>query len=336
MKIKTETLLKQLDSVMPGVSSREIIEQSSCFVFDNGTVSTFNDEIACSHETDLKFKGAVPASPFITILRKLEEEFVDIDVLTKKKQIVVKGKSKRARIQLESDILLPIESVNKPKKWKDLPDDFADAVNLVFRCSSRNESQFVLTCINIHPNWLESTDNYQAARYKINMDIKKPILVRSSSLSNIISLDMRQFSIRKSWIHFKNSEGLILSCRLWKDDFPTENLTTILTVKGKTLKLPKTLKEAAERAEVFSSEATDNVVTIKLLSNKIGITGKCGYGSYHEAKKIKYRGKDLTFTISPQLLSEMVTKYDKCKVTNSRMFVQSGKLIYVTVLGVSK
>ena len=63
MKINREELLNQLESVLPGLSTREIIEQSSCFVFMNKEVITYNDEISCSHKSRLDIEGAIVATP---------------------------------------------------------------------------------------------------------------------------------------------------------------------------------------------------------------------------------------------------------------------------------
>ena len=53
MKINRMNLLNVLESVHPGLSKRDMVEQSACFVFQGGRVITFNDEIACSLETEL-------------------------------------------------------------------------------------------------------------------------------------------------------------------------------------------------------------------------------------------------------------------------------------------
>ena len=130
MKVNREELLKQLESVLPGLSTREIIEQSSCFIFKNKTVSTFNDEIACLQKSLLKIEGAVQAMPLISILRKLQEEELEIDTNDKNTQLLIKGKRRRVGVRMEQDIVLPVEAVDKPKKWKELPANFADAIAL--------------------------------------------------------------------------------------------------------------------------------------------------------------------------------------------------------------
>ena len=46
MKINRKDLIKVLKKVQPGLASQEIIEQSGAFVFTDGRVFTYNDEIA--------------------------------------------------------------------------------------------------------------------------------------------------------------------------------------------------------------------------------------------------------------------------------------------------
>ena len=333
MRLNREDLLKELESVLPGLSAREIIEQSSCFVFKDGRVCTYNDEVACSQKSLLtnEVEGAVQALPLIAILRKLPEE--EIEVTARDDELYIKGKShRRAGIRMEQEVLLPIKTVDIPKKWKNLPEDFSDAIHLVQSCASSNERNFVMTCIHIHPDWVEACDNYQAARFKIKTDISKPILIRKTSLECIVDLGMTKFSKTKNWVHFKNPSGLVLSCRIWTDDFPL--IAKLLKTKGKSITLPKGLKEAAEKAEVFSAEnAEDNRVIVYLQPNKIKIIGQGVSGWFSEIKKIKYKGKSLKFTITPKLLIELVQRHNECSITSKRLRVKSGKFSYVTALG---
>jgi len=335
MRINREELLKQLESVLPGLSTREIIEQSSCFIFKDKAIRTYNDEIACSQKSMLSIEGAVQAMPLISILRKLQEEELEIDVSSKHTQLLVKGKHRRSGIRMEQDILLPIETVEKPKKWKDLPTNFADAVSIVQPCAGSNESQFVMTCIHICPKWMEACDNHQVTRFRIKTDISESVLIRKESLKHIVSLDMTKFSETKHWIHFGNSTGLTLSCRHFVEDYPTEDLTKILKgSEGKPLVLPKGLKEAVEKAEIFSSENVEGSnIIVDLKPTKFKITGKGASGWFTEIKKSKYSGKPLQFTIPAKLLMELVRQYNKCEVSSSRLKVTGEKFVYITVLG---
>lgn len=336
MRINREEFLKQLESVLPGLSTKEIIEQSSCFIFKDGEVNTYNDEIACSQKSLLEIEAAVPAVPLISILRKLQEDELEIGVNDENTELLIKGKQRRVGINMEAEITLPIDAVDKPKKWKKLPEDFADAVAIVQSCAGGTKSvKSWAPFINIAPEYLEASDEYQATRFKITTDVSKSILVRGESIKHILNLDMTKFSETKHWIHFRNSTGLTLSCRYFIEDYPSDDLTKILKVKGKKLVFPNGLKDEIERAEVFSSENVEgSLIKITIKSNKFKIKGLGALGWYEWGpKKSEYDGKPLEFNIPTKLLSELVQKYNKCKVSANRLKVIGKKFVYVTVLG---
>lgn len=329
-KVNRETFLQQLESVQPGLSAKEIIEQSDAFVFKDGQVQTYNDEISCCCKCDVDIEGAVKAAPLLLILGKLEEEKIGIS--SNKEELLIKGKRKRAGVRMEKDILLPVESVETPKKWKELPENFTEAVRIVQQCASSDESKFNMTCIHLHPEWIEACDNLQVTRYPIEIGIKKSILIRSNSLKSIISLGVTQFSEGKNWIHFKNEMGLVISCRQYLEDFP--DMSSILDVQGEPITLPKGLKDAAEKAEIFSSENTENnQITISIKSGQIILKGVGNSGWYKEKRKTTYKGEPFSFTIAPKLLAEITSRHNECEIAPTRLKVDGGKFVYVTCLG---
>jgi len=232
---------------------------------------------------------------------------------------------------MDTDILLPIDSVERPKKWKTLPKDFTSAVSIIQQCSGKDETKFSLTCVHLTSKWIEACDGYQAARYKMKMEVEKPTLVRKESIKYITDLDMLEFSETKHWIHFKNSSGLILSCRRWIENYP--ELSELLKVEGTPTKFPKGLVGAVEKAEIFSVEnVEDNQVTINLKPNRLRITGRGASGYYQEIKNIKYKGKDLSFRVAAGLFADLIRHYNSCEITSDRLKVTTGKYSYITVL----
>ena len=329
-KTNREIFLQQLESVQPGLSAKEIIEQSDSFIFKDGQVQTYNDEISCRCKCDVDIEGAVKAAPLLAILGKLKEE--EIGISNNAEELLIKGKRNRTGIRMEKDILLPIESVETPKKWKDLPENFTEAIRIVQQCASLDESKFNMTCIHLHPEWVEACDNLQVTRYPIEIGIRKSILIRSSSLKSIITLGITKFSEGKNWIHFKNEMGLVISCRQYLEDY--EDMSSILDVQGEPITLPKGLKEAAEKAEIFSSENTEsNQVTVSIKSGKITIKGIGSSGWYKEKRKTTYKGKPFSFTIAPKLLGEITSRHNECEIAPQRLKVDGGKFIYVTCIG---
>jgi hypothetical protein len=331
MKVNRESLLKELQAVQPGLTTREIIEQSSCFVFKKHQVITYNDEIACSHPSCLHIKGAVSATSFISILQKLDDEYLTVEIT--KGELILSGKHKRLGLRMENEILLPINDLEIPEQWNDLPEDYTDAVKKVQHCAGRDESQFITTCIHITPDFIEACDNYQLGRYRIKTGVKDSVLVRRDSLKRIVEFDMTLFGETENWLHFKNPTDLVLSCRKYLEDYPSDGLTKHLQEKGVKTKLPKGIKSAIEKAEVFSMEnIEDNYVTVDLSRDKLKIKGKGVSGWYYEKKKARYKGSEISFTIAPQLLSDLSQNFDECEVTKDKLKVESGKFSYVAVL----
>lgn len=333
MRINRESFLHDLESVEPGLSKREIVEQSSCYVFQNGRILTYNDEIACRIKGPFAkdFTGAVPHEPLLNILRKLAEE--EIEVSNGDGELLIVGKARRAGIRMEAEVNLPIANVELPKTWRELPAEFADAVRMVQHCASTDDSQFHLTCLHLHPDWIEACDNYQICRWNLKTGVEKSLLVRQSAIKHVVSLGMTELAETDAWIHFRNPKGLILSCRRYAEDFP--DLTKFLRVDGTPTTLPKGLVEAAEKAQIFSSENPEaDRVVIELTNGKLRIKSVGVTGWYRETKKVVYNGEPLTFRIAPQILIDLVKQHNDFVLTPDRLKVAGqGNYTYVTCLG---
>ena len=335
MKVNREELLRRLSAVEPGLSVREILEQSSCFVFRDGQVLAFNDEICTRAPSGLDdtFSGAVPAKKLTAILYKLKDEFLEVTQADGELVLAGKGRS-RTGFRMEAEVTLPVDQVETPKKWRPLPPDFLHAVEIVQNCAGTNESEFEWTCVHIHPEHVEACDNFQMCRYRLEMPLKRPTLVRKESLRHVLPLGVSEVSETESWLHFRNQE-VILSVRRFLEDY--KDIGKFLEVEGEPCTLPKGLGKAADRAEVFSQENVDeNQVRVELSPGRVRIHGKGMSGWHEEVKKAVYKGPPISFMIAPKLLAEVVEKHNQSVVGQGRLKVDGGKWTYVTCLGAIK
>lgn len=332
--VNRSEFLATLETLRPGLTQQEVVEQSSCFAFKGKRIYTYNEEIACSQVSPIKLTGAVRAAPLLTYLGKLVEEEVEIEVTDE--GLKVKGQGGRGCvIKMENDILLPLESIEVPETWNELHENFCEAISTVESCAGKDASQFVATCIHIHPKWIEACDNYQAIRYKIRTGFEKPILARRDSLKHITALAMREFAETDSWLHFRNSSGLVFSCRRSMEEYP--DIGFLLQLQGEPMSLPKGLGEAAEKAQIFSSENSDNdEITVELRPGRIRVTGEGASGRAWEPKKVAYDGPELSFNISPKLLTEITQKHTDCEVSQKALRVVGEKFVYVSCLGIKE
>ncbi len=333
IRVNREVLLSELESVDPGLAPREVVEQSSSFIFKSGKVITYNDEVACWRPCCIAKKGvecAVKAEPLKAILRKLPEE--DIEIEFTEKEMVVTGKKRRAGIAIDAEVTLPFDNVEDPGEWKPLAEDFGDAVSVVQECVSKDESCFALVCIHVCPKWIEATDDYQVIRYKVKTPIAKKALVRKAALQHVISLGMTEIAESENWLHFRNPTGLVLACRSYEEEFP-DIKTAWDTFKGTPTIFPKGLAEAVERSEVFSVENPEsNHVRVELRAGKMRVSSEGASGWYNEVKTAKYKGDPICFLISPKLLSRLVRDFSDYEITEDKLKAVGSKFIYVACL----
>lgn len=336
MRIKRDELLRQLSAVAPGLSSKEVIEQSNSFVFRDGRVYTFNDEVACSVDCCLKLDGAVPADPLVGLLRKLGEDELDVECTPSSDgyaELVVKGNRRKAGIRMGTEITLPLEGIEQPGKWSKLPAGWTDAVTVAQQCVSRDESQFILTCVHLHPEWVEGCDNYQLVRYPMKTGLSSSTLVRGAALRGILSVDATEWSLTDTWLHFRGPSGLVLSSRRYADTYP--NCGSFLQVDGADTPLPKGLDGVVERASVFSNNSDDPYpIKVEIRTGKLRLTGRGPNGWYNETRDLpEYKGESLSFVVTPKLLLEIIKRADRCTVAPGRIAVKTENWQYVSSTG---
>ena len=333
-RINREEFLHKLQSVQPGLSAKDILEQSSSFIFRNGYLVSYNDELACRCKSglDKAFQGAVKSKSLLSIMEKLPDDELEIE--TTDTNFSLLGKRRRVDMNLEKEILLPVDTVETPKDWKPLHKDFCDAVATVQQCAGKNAADFIFTCVHIHPKWVEASDDFQYCRWRLKTGISQPTLVRQSSIKHISSLGMQEFAETENWLHFKNSSGLILSCRRFVEEWQFPSAEALLKTEGTPTQLPKGLAKAADSAQVFSSEVSeDNQVLVELNEGRVKVIGRGTSGKYTESRKAGYKGKSLTFMVPPKLLMTVVEKHTDFFLSDRNLRVNGEQWVYVTVLG---
>lgn len=337
-RVNRAHLLQQLEIVQAGLAPREIVEQSNSFVFVNGEVCTYNDDVACRAQSPAgkDVTGAVRSGPLLKLLGKMTEDDLDLDV-DDGELVVSAGRRKQTRFRMDAAVTLPIDKIPVPKDkaWKPVPEDFGDAVGMVESCAGTDESKFITLCINIHPKWLEASDNLQVIRYRIETGLPEATLVKRDSLRHVTGLGVTEFAMTDNWIHFRN-KTVQMACRRFVDPYPSAKATEILKREnaGAVVVLPKSLGDAADRAEVFSGEDADNnQVDVELRPGKVRVTGSGASGRHQEILEAQYDGEPLRFRIAPHLLRELVRRHNECQIGASLLHVFGDRFTYAVSLG---
>lgn len=330
MKINRDEFLQSLESASPGVATKDVIEQSTAFVFKDGFVITFDDEVCVRVPSKLPkdYSAAVPAKPLLEQLRKWEEDEIDVEGLDGGLEIKGKG-SRKAFFVADKDITLPVEHVERPDWSKAVKVDaeFSEAVKVVSACAKDKDESVEVCSISIHPGYVEGCDNTQLARWKVNTGVSDFVLVRKEAMKHLPSLDPTEFAETPGWLHWRNPAGVEFSVRktLPPEDFP--DWGPFLKKEGEPVVLPKGLVEAAEKAAVFTVEDKDaNLVRVDLKPGRLRIRGQGPSGRYEECPKVNYTGRELSFMVSPRLLAELVGRHHEALVSEKKLLVTAGRM----------
>jgi hypothetical protein len=332
-RVNRAELLQILGRIQPGLSTRDFVEQSSCFVFDRGWSCTFNDEICCRTKTGFpdSLEGAVHSAQLMKVIENMTDDELDLDV--KEGELLVQGKRKKAGIRMEAEIVLPVDQVESPSEWAVLPEDFKAAVEQVREAAGTNDEEFMTVCVHVHPDWLEACDRKQATRYTIKTGVSRSFLVRAKSLAHIETLDLTKIGETDNWLHFRN-KSLIFSCRRYIEDYPMEKITEMLKFRGEPGVLPRGGVEAAKLAGVFSGEDKENdKVLVRLTDGHMVVRGEGAHGWAAADLEMAYHGPEVTFRIAPQLLTKLVNNHTNCEIGPGKLMVTGEKWKYLTVLG---
>jgi len=270
----------------------------------------------------------------LDILKARPEDVLDITAEDTK--LIIRGKGNRiTRLAMETEVLLPVKEVKKPKKWYDLPKNFLEAVDMVHRCCGSNQERLE-TFGHFTGERIEAIGEHQVGHYRIKLPLDCSVLVHKDSVKHVVPLGMTEFGLSKRWLHFRNSGDVVLSCLRWpqEDDYPdTDKITK--AKKGKQINLPRGLDKAVSRAAIFSRDnPEDTDIEINLKMGKVICKGTGIQGDHKESRKIKYTGGDMKFTISPVLLNDLCHKHTEAWLTPAKLTVKSGKFTFVTALGI--
>lgn len=309
MQVKRAELLNQFEAVLPGLAKKEVIEQSQCFIFKDGSLFTYNDEIRVQHPTPLKISGAVSAEEVYKLLSMMKDEDIEVDVSDK--ELLVSGKKVKSGVRLDAEITLPVQEFKVPSKWEEMPKSFAAAVKFCSFSVAKDMTRPILTCINFKEGKATSSDRFRITQYKLPNSFVTEVSLPAKSCEEIIKRSPTHYSIGKAWAHFKTAGGAILSCRTYSEPYP--DVSKFMKVTGQQVELPKSLPNMVKRAMIFTTAKfeQDNYVTLKLSEGRLFVKGQGEAGWLSEKSKVNYSGPDFSIILHPGFLLDAITFVDK-------------------------
>lgn len=331
MKIKRKSILDALRAVQPGVASKESIQQSASFVFDDGRVFSYNDEISVSVPLVTGLTGSVPAKEFQAFISKLKVE--DIDIKSEGNELLIVAGKSQAGICMEDEIKLPLEELGMPEDWTELPKEFSNAVQACLFSTGKDQTKFMLTHVHVNGDCVESSDGYRATRYYMaegsESCFPENLLIPLNAAKNIVSYGVNEYSITNGWLHFRNADDIVFSCR-WPDGDTYPNIDHLIDAQGTPIQLPAGLLEVMDRAVVL---ADGERLTLFMEGNgSLIMSTEKDTGWFEEETDIDYKGNPLEFDMYPDFLSKILKIKATTTVNDKLMKFETNEFIHVVAL----
>ena len=334
MKIETERFKQLLTAVKPGLSNKDIIEQSTKFVFMDGKIVTFNDEISIQAKLEeLDFIGAVDSDQLYKLVTRLKAN--EVEITQAENELVFKAGRVKAGIVIDAAINLPLEEIDKNKEnWQKLPKNFVEGLKFVVGSCSSDMSSQIITCVNFSGNSVIGTDRYRISKFEYKKDLPFETLIPAKTIKNLITFKPTLVDKGQGgWIHFKNEEGLLFSCRILSEKFPNCDHIFVMG-KTKKIKLPDSLSEILERVAVFADGITqlDERVDISFKKNKMIIESTSDSGWIKETEKVDYKDEEICFSISPYAFKDIVKNNSNMEIGKDKIMFAENNWKYVAAL----
>lgn len=329
MEVRRKDMLKKLQNVQFGLSKTAGLVQSDCFVFRKGRVATYNEHVTCSTDFPLSdLEGAVQSDRLLEILKLFDQEKLDVGI--EGGVFIIKVPGDKVSLRTEKNITLPLDQLEQPETWRDLPTDFWEAVSTVQGCCTNRKGRFILSCIHLGKEWIEASDKQQICRYRVTTDMGWDLLLKRDALVEASGLSMTQFGETPNWFHFRSNSDLSLSCRKYVETYPP--MDKFFSMEGEPLEFPKEIESALGKATVFKDDKNQGYVLIELKPGKVRVVGRDDFGEYAGVRDCVFQGESLKFRIDPRLMREVCARGGKTTVASGKMKIVTDKWEYLTCI----
>ena len=325
MRVNREDFLRALARVSPGLSLKKAAEQSMSFCFIGGyVVASDRQRVWCRGRSGLldSVNTSVAAKQLVGVLRRLPDEFVDIDL--KDKHLVVKAGDDRVKFKGAEPMLEADLGFTPQTPWKELDESFSDAVELVRDCAGGDsERQWIATTIHVTPKYVEACDGVQACRYRLPVPVSGHCVVEQATFRDVVAAGLTEMAEEGPWLHLRSPDGFNMSFRRHAEAYP--GLGAYYCVEGDTLELPKSLADVIDMAEQFSKEDADNNrLLVRLTEDEVSVTGSGSAGEATFVRPCRFEGRPVSFFAPVKILKGVLERSAECVVNETRLMIDGG------------
>ena len=199
---------------------------------------------------------------------------------------------------------------------------------------TESKSRPVLTCVHVSKEGvIEGSDGFRITRCQLEEQMPiKTFLLPVSAAIQVVRLEPTKIATGDGWIHFQTTEGTVLSCRVFEDDYP--DTKKFMEVEGVEIVLPKTIEDILDRAAIFAKRDhfLDESVSLTIKDKKVLVESKSDAGWFKESVRMRYDDSPITFSITPYLLRDILKETSTCVLCEDRLKFEGAGWEHITTL----
>ncbi len=334
MQIKKSVLQNALEVTRSALANREIIEQSTSFVFTKGYIITYNDEISIRYPINLEIEGVIRSDKLYNLLSKIKKEDIDISYSSKNEVEISSGRMK-AGITIQPEIKIPLD-ILEVDGWKELPKNFVESIKFAIPFCGKDMSRPLLTAIHVNKNgFVEASDSYCIVRYTLEKEMPvNTFLIPATAATEIVKINPTTIAFKeKGWIYFRSEDGIVIASRIFDED-KYFDVSSFLEVEGQQIIFPSNTLEVIERASVFAKRdfVLDEKIEMKFENKRLKIKSTSAEGWFEEELNIRYSSESQSIVIPPYLLRDILSKTTKSIISKDRIKFEGENWIYIATL----
>lgn len=336
MKIEKDNFKRVLNIIKPGLAKKEILEQTTHFIFTGEELFTYNDKICVSHPFKTDFACSVIADDLIRILNGMKSK--EIEVFYDTNQLRIEAKKERAGLftfpegQISTLVAsLGIKDLLK-RRWRFLPNDFSRGLSLCIFSASRDITHGILAGILVEGGLVTSTDDLRISRYSLDSKVHDSFIIPVSSAVELVGFSPKKYLLTDSWIHFQTSNQVVFSSRRLVGDYP--DVSSFFNVEGEEVVFPDNLLNSIEAVTVMAEGEfdLDRRISVRVSSGSVSCRAERDKGWVEHEVESTYNGKTLIFEINPIFLRQILEKSTKMILSEEKSLFLSDKFQHVMAM----
>lgn len=331
MEFIASDIKSQLDKLNALLSTKGLVENSDKFVFDKEGIFAFDGEtfIATIFETDIA--GAVEGETFYKLISKYGANKITIKI-EGSEMVIIKGRSE-ARLAFDNEIECPIDLF--VDDWKELPEDFIEAINIASYTTGKDYTDMRTVCIHLKEGVCESSDSYRITVFQMKEAIQDELFIPNDILTFFNRSKPIEYSLKENWVYYQDLDGTIIAHRLptFEGKYPDLKEKISGLTDFHKIELPEKLYDSLDRAGIFleGKFEGDKFVSITCEEGVLSLQSKNIGKAYKESMRIDFSNK-VSFEINPAFLMQMMEKANVVEINDSIIKIQADKCLYVAAL----